>query len=122
MPLACVIIGLLSAGCGPARLKPVNVDLARDTLTQTLDHWKSEGTIEELQAGSPSIIVQEALWSKGKKLLDYNIVDEGKPTDANWFCEVELILESENGGEPTKKSVTYVVGTHPVLTVFHAIL
>ena len=54
--------------------------------------------------------------------FDYTIVDEGKPADANWFCEVELILESENGGEPTKKSVTYVVGTHPVLTVFHAIL
>lgn len=113
---------ILSSGCDSGRLKPVNVDLARDTLIQTLDHWKSDGTIDELREGTPSIIVQEPLWSRGKKLVDYTINDDGKPADANWFCEVELLLESENGGEPTKKTVTYVVGTHPVITVFHAIL
>jgi hypothetical protein len=118
----CTVAVFQSSGCGPAGLRPVKVDLARETLIQVLDHWKSGGTIEELGEGTPQIVVQEALWANGKKLADFKLVDDGRAADANWFCEVELTLESDNGGVPTKKSVTYVVGTHPVLTVFHAIL
>jgi hypothetical protein len=35
---------------------------------------------------------------------------------------VDLTLKAKDGGEPVHKTVTYVVGTDPVLTVFHALL
>lgn len=70
----------------------------------------------------PEIVVQEILWSQGNKLLEYSFVGEGRAEDANWFCEATLTLQSPTTGKSQKKSVTYVVGTDPVLTVFHAIL
>jgi len=118
----CAVLWLAAAGCGPVRARPVVVDLARETLTKVLDHWKKGGAIDELRQSRPEIVVQEPLWAKGNKLLDYTVVDQGRVEDANWYCEVELTLEPSEGGKPAKKKVTYVVGTDPVLTVFHAIL
>lgn len=117
-------MGLLVAvsGCGPARAKPVNVEVAKETLIKVLDHWKHGGTIEELRRGRPEIVAQEQLWTSGNKLLDFTVANEGREEDANWYCDVELILQPSGNTEPTKKKVTYVVGTDPVLTVFHAIL
>jgi hypothetical protein len=112
----------LSGCAGEPRARAVDVELARATLIQVLEHWKSEGTIEELRESSPEIVVQEAHWSAGRRLKEFSLAGDGRAEDANWFCEVELTLLSESGGEPTKKTVTYVVGTDPVLTVFRAIL
>ena len=120
--LLWALICLACSGCGPARAKAVDVELANATLVDVLDHWKGGGDIEELQEATPKIVVQEALWSNGQKLQAYTLVDDGRAEDANWFCEVELTLTPKEGGVPTKKKITYVVGTDPVLTVFHAIL
>lgn len=120
--LAAVVILPGVAGCGPVRARPVDVDQARETLNVVLTHWQSGGTIEELKARRPTIIVQEPLWTSQNKLQEFRLVDQqGRPEDANWYCEVELTLGSSSGGV-SKKKVTYVVGTDPVLTVFHAIL
>ena len=113
---------LSTTGCGEQRAAPVNVELARSTLTDVLEHWKTGGTIDELRSRSPEIIVQEAIWTNGRTLEDFILIDNGREEDANWYCEVELTLAPKDGNEPTKKKVTYVVGTDPVLTVFHAIL
>jgi hypothetical protein len=113
---------LTASGCGPARAKPADIDLARETLTKVLEHWKQGGIIEELREAKPEIVVQERLWTEGNKLLDFTLAEEGRKEDANWYCEVELTIEPPDGGKPANKKVTYVVGTDPVLTVFHAIL
>jgi len=120
--LWCSVASIFVSGCGEQRAAAVDVELARSTLTEVLEHWKKGGTIEELRKRSPEIVAQEALWSNGRILQDFAAVDDGRAEDANWFCEVELTLAPEDGGEPEKKKVTYVVGTDPVLTVFHAIL
>ncbi len=109
-------------GLRSARAKPADVDLARETLTKVLEHWKQGGTIEDLREAKPEIVVQERLWAEGNKLLDFTLAEEGRKEDANWYCEVELTLEPPDGGKLANKKVTYVVGTDPVLTVFHAIL
>jgi hypothetical protein len=115
--LCCVLIG-----CGgPVRAKPVQVDLARDTLVQVLDHWKSGGSIEELRTRKPEIVAQEFFWTKGMKLQEYRILGDGRPENANLVCEVELTLVPADGGAPTQKTVNYMVGTDPVLTVFRVI-
>ncbi len=109
-------------GCGEQRAAPVDVELARSTLTRVLEHWKAGGTPDELRKLSPEIVVQEAIWTNGQKLVDFTLVDNGREEDANWYCEVELTLVTKDGNTPEQKKVTYVVGTDPILTVFHAIL
>jgi hypothetical protein len=121
----CVAVAawtLIAPGCGPQRAKAVDVELAKATLVQVLDHWQGGGTIDELRTRKPEIVVQEAAWTNGQRLESYTIVNDGRAEDANWFCEVELSLAPKDGGEAKKKKITYVVGTDPVLTVFHAIL
>ena len=120
--LVCAVLGLTLAGCGGPRNQPVKVDLAKATLNQVLEHWKSGGNMDDLRKRSPEIVVQEAQWTNGAKLQEFQLIGDGRAEDASWFCEVQLTLKPADGGEPTQKSVTYVVGTAPVLTVFRAIL
>jgi len=115
----CIALCCVLPGCGgPARAKPVKVDLARKTLAQVLDHWKSGGNIDELRKRKPEVVAQDFFWIKGMKLQEYRILDDGHPEDASLRCEVELTLLPEDGGAPVKKTVNYLVGTDPVLTVF----
>lgn len=120
----CLLVSInsLISGCGEPRAAAVDPALAKSTLIDVLDHWKNGGKIDELRNRTAAIVVQEALWSDGRKLLAYELKDDGRVEDANWFCEVELTLEAVKGTDPQKKSLTYVIGTDPVLTVFRAIL
>jgi hypothetical protein len=123
LPMICAALCLALPGCSEPRAEAVDVDLARSTLVQVLEHWKNEGTIDDLRAQSPEIVVQEAHWTNGRRLQNFSLLGDGNAEDANWFCEVELTLTPEAGDVKAKtKTVTYVVGTDPVLTVFRAIL
>ncbi len=116
------LVLLIVSGCaGEQRAKPVDVELARTTLTQVLEHWKNGGGISDFRSQSPEIVIQETFWSSGHSLLSFTLVD-ARAEDANWFCDVELTLTAASGGQTTKKTVTYAVGTDPVLTVFRAML
>jgi len=108
--------------CNQPRVAAVDPELARTTLVEVLEHWKQGGTIDELRNGTRPVVVQESHWSSGHVLQDFKILDDGRIEDANLFSEVELTLQAPGGGNAIKKKVTYVVGTHPVLTVFRAIL
>jgi hypothetical protein len=115
-------MAFLLSGCSPRRASAVNADLARATLVDVLETWKTGGTIDQLRARDPEIVVQEPHWSSGQQLQSYEVLDTGRIEDANLFCEVELTLTSPDGKPPKQKTVTYVIGTEPVLTVFRAIL
>ncbi len=110
---------LVLAGCssGPYESAPVNPEIARETLNAALESWKEGAAIEALKEESPSIVVQDFDWSAGMKLLDYEVLDDGKPESANLVARVKLSLEDKEGAK-SEKTVTYVVGTAPVLTVF----
>ncbi len=120
----CLLLSAMSImiGCGEERAAPVDVTVAKASLMEVMDHWKSGGSIDDLRKRDPEIVVQEALWSGGRRLLNYQLLGEGRVEDANWFCDVELTLAPQEGSEPMKKTLTYVIGTDPVLTVFRAIL
>lgn len=116
---------LFVEGCGPRRARPVDIELARASLIQVLDHWKQGGSAEDLQQARPAIVVQEPLWTQDRTLLNYTLLGDGHPEDANWYCEVELEFPPGTKIGRSAKStttVTYVVGTDPVITVFHAVL
>jgi hypothetical protein len=115
-----VLVGLsLAVGCaeGPPKSAPVNANIARDTLTAAMDSWKFGETPASLQELTPSIVVQDLDWENGLKLVDYEVVDDSREVNANLYAKVKLTLEDPNG-EKSEKTVTYVVGTSPVLTVF----
>lgn len=107
---------ILLQGCGRTN-QPVQADLARNTLVQTLEQWKSGMEISECQTSDPSVVVQDFDWLAGRKLKSYEIVKE-TPLDANLFVVVRLELTE---AEPTAKTVQYCVGTDPVLTVFRTL-
>jgi hypothetical protein len=111
----------LLVGCSSGNPHPVKVDVAQQTLESTMESWKEGKTPDDLKNESPSVVVQDTEWSAGTKLLSYEIIGEGKPVDANLIAKVKLKLSNTEGKE-TEKTVTYVVGTSPVLTVFRDIM
>lgn len=118
--VCCLTFLASSIGCGGQR-HAVKVDVARKTLATTMESWKDGETPEVLRKRSPSIVVQDLDWAKGTKLLDYRILDDGKPVDANLIAKVKLEFEGADGNS-TEKIATYVVGTSPVLTVFRNLM
>lgn len=118
-----LLFGLLATvGCGEQRAAPVDPVLARKSLVDVMEHWKSGGAIDELRKRQPEIVAQEMWWSQGRKLISFQLLGEGRVEDANWFCDVELEVADGDGKEPVKKTFSYVIGTDPVITVFRAIL
>jgi hypothetical protein len=91
--------------------------MALDTLTRAMESWKEGETVDALREETPPVVVQDFDWTRGFKLLDYEVVGEGKPVDANLIAQVKLTLEDQQGAQ-SEKTVTYVVSTAPALTVF----
>ncbi len=111
------LLVMFVGGCGGAANSLVEENLARETLTRTLDHWKSGGNHEDCQTWTPPVVVGASRWSDNAKLVDYRIVEE-RALDANLFVNVELTLEKSGSRETFVEQ--YCVGTDPVLTVFRA--
>jgi hypothetical protein len=116
--LAFAVIRL--AGCSSGqRAAPVDPDRARDALRLTLDGWKKGDQPTALQEGTPSITVQDFDWMGGARLMDYQVDGEGKAIEANLYVPVKLTLRTKEGKE-VKKTVSYIVGTSPRVTVFRS--
>jgi hypothetical protein len=113
------LLSLALSGCGSQAYQSAPVDAAKaiGTLSDVMDSWKSGETPESLQDLKPPIVVQDFDWAGGMKLLDYQIVGDGKPVNANLSAEVKLTLEDKSGAK-LEKTVKYLVSTAPSLTVF----
>ena len=111
------------AGCGPAlqTANPVDPDRARETLHSILESWQRGETPESWKQRSPEVVVQDRDWSMGATLKEFTIIGRGEARDANLYCPVKLVLDERQGG-PQQRTVTYVVGTDPVLTVFRDVM
>jgi hypothetical protein len=115
--LAATPVAVLSgAGCGGSANAPVDVGVARETLTAALESWKRGDKIDALQKGSPPIYVIDQEWQDGAVLKDYRLVGDGEAKDANLFCPVALTVRAPGGAEATR-TVTYIVSTAPNRTV-----
>jgi hypothetical protein len=116
--IAFVAMAAILAGCsGSQRAAAVDPARAREALTTALDGWKKGDTPTSLKDGSPAITVQDLDWLAGAKLLAYEVTGDGKAVEANLYVPVKLTLKTPEGRE-IKKSVSYVVGTSPIVTVF----
>lgn len=125
----CLFSGLLlvgtllmaaASGCGGSTQAAVQPDVARRTLDEVLTGWKNGEKPEAWRTKDPEVVVQDMDWLAGAKLVSYEIQGSGEPRDANLYCKVKLELQQASQ-PPVTKTVTYVVGTDPVLTVFRAL-
>ncbi len=120
---AAVLAAVALAGCstGPKTAAPVEPDRARAALVATLDAWKAGQPITAMPQANPPVVAQDFDWIAGAKLEAYSVLDAGKAEDANLRVRVQLTVRPPGAaGAPVKKTVTYVVGTDPKLTVFRA--
>lgn len=107
----------LCLGCGVDPSVPVSPDVARSTIRQVLEEWKSGSTIAAQRTANPPVVVQDMDWANGLTLNEYEFVGDGFPEGANLIAKVKLSLSNEKG-TIVDKTVFYVIGTSPVLTVF----
>ncbi len=113
---ASVMLAMMS-GCGGGNPHPVKPDVARQTLTQVMESWKKGEKPESLEQAAKKIVVQDMDWMSGSALVGYEVLGDDKPVGANLVAKVKLQLRDKDG-QQSEKTVTYLVGTSPVLTVF----
>lgn len=112
------LAGLLTlAGCG-ASSGPVKLDkqVAQDGFKAFLEAWKAGEQQTALKDKKPSIVANDPAWANGAKLVSYQLVDMEKNDGSNLRPTVELVLQTAQGQRTTQ--ITYVVTSHPVITVF----
>ncbi len=126
--LAAGVVALASlplSGCsGYSQARPVDAPRAREALKIALDHWRKGEDPKSLESSSTPMVAQDFEWAQGAKLIDYQIVNDGKEEDANLRVQVKLTLRNpgKDKGKPVEKKAWYVVGTSPSLTVFRDIM
>jgi hypothetical protein len=107
------------SGCSGAAAHAVDPSRAQDSLISALDHWKKGDNLGVLASSSTPMTVQDFDWQGGAKLVDYQLVGEGQKRDANLSVKVKLTLAPKQGnGKNVEKTVYYLVGTSPSVTVF----
>jgi hypothetical protein len=127
---ACLVVlaTLLLPGCsGSSGAYSVDEPQARDALKTALDAWKKGETSQSLASSPNPMTVQDFEWDTGSKLIDYQLLDDGRTEGSNLRVQVKLttIGEPAKGkkeAKPAEKKASYVVGTNPRLTVFRDIM
>jgi hypothetical protein len=119
LTIATVVLFLFVSGCGSRHptAAPVDEASARATLQSVLESWQRGESAESWRSHEPEVVVQDFQWSSGAKLKEFEILGPGEARDANLYCRVRLILDGSSQGKE-QRTVTYVVGTDPALTVF----
>ncbi len=121
----CLVFSLVCwslSGCGSYsptehRVEPSS---AKKILEEVLTSWKEGGSMEQWQKREPPVVVQDMDWKSGATLQSFEINGEGEAIDANLHCQVKLKMLLPNKSK-SEKTVTYLVGTSPVVTVFRAL-
>jgi hypothetical protein len=122
---ACLgaLLILALPGCSSSRAHAVDPPRAREALKTALDHWKQGDRPRSLSNSTTPMTVQDFDWEGGTKLVDYQILDDGQPVDANLRVKVKLTTTGgRDKARTVEKTVTYLVGTSPSVTVFRDML
>lgn len=115
--LFLVAASALTAGCDRgARSLALDPELARASLTTALDSWKQGERPAALRDRSPAIVASDTNWASGYKLEKYTVTGDEKNDGTNLHITVDLVVR-DTKNRPRQSSVTYTVGTSPVITV-----
>ncbi len=111
---------VMFAGCADGvAARRVDPTLAESTLAAVLESWQRGEDVEIWRKKNPEVVIQDIDWTSGLRLKSFEIVGDGKAVDANLYCVVKLTLEDGQKQE-LERTVTYVIGTSPVCTVFRS--
>jgi hypothetical protein len=125
--VAVACLGVLSiimlSGCsGSSHASAVNASLARESLKAALEQWKRGEDPGSLMSSATPMTAQDFEWAAGAKLLDYEILGDGKEEAANLRVSVKITLSTDGKKKGVSKTASYVVGTSPSVTVFRDVM
>lgn len=105
MSLAC-----LPFGCSASPI-PVEPERAKALLETVLIAWQEGGSCDELRSRTPAIHVADEQWLGGAILSDFSILS------GEFFGTGMRFPVTLTGKSLSRRSVFYLVSTHPVLSV-----
>ena len=111
-----VLCAIVAATCGcdrSARSLHLDEVQARESLTASLEAWKSGKQPDDLK---PEIYIGEWDWKKGHSLVDYEVLPGEVNDGTNLHLRVRLTLKDMKG-KTSKPEAEYIVGTSPVVTI-----
>lgn len=114
-PWAIGLCGALCLGCGAGGARDLSLDRerARQELAAFLQAWQEGQELPTFLAGRADMAGHDPDWAAGKRLLSYELSDDGDD-GTNAHFDAALRLERQ----PAAVHVEYVVGTSPVVSVF----
>lgn len=111
VPLLGVSFLLLLAGCqSETAPHPLNESLARESVQKAMQAWVDGKSPKDLK---PEIIVGDAGWEQGRKLVSFAILKDEETSDGS-NLHIRVLRKFETG----ESKAIYIVGTSPVITIF----
>ena len=95
---------------------PATEEAAHGALTAALDAWKAGRKADEMRQQTPEVVVGDADWKQGRRLVGYQI-GTGMFDGKNLRVPVTLTIAQPPRGN-RQLVVNYIVGTQPVVTLF----
>ncbi len=107
---------LWASGCGSSETAthPLDPEAARAAVQKALEAWQAGRKPADLQ---PAIIIGDSAWEQGRKLVAFEVVTAEETTDGS-NLHIRVLRTFESNGAKTESKVTWIVGTHPVITIF----
>lgn len=108
-------VACLSPGCGRTLDPAADQGLAEKALQTALEAWKSGRSQDDLQRGSPSILMNEDDWRTGKRLVDFRM-EKPALNGRQVQCRVHITLQ-ESDGKPVDRDAVYIIDTTPRIVI-----
>jgi len=112
----CSLLLCFAAGCGSAETPthPLNPVIARSSVERALQAWRDGRKPADLK---PDIIIGDSAWEQGRRLVDFRVLTDEETTDGS-NLHIRVLRTFEGNGAKNESKITYIVGTHPVVTIF----
>ena len=112
-----VVLALsLLPGCGArgpgAAADP---DAGEKALLTALEAWKNGKSQQDIEKGSPSIIMNEDDWRNGKRLLEFKVVESSM--DGRQVKRKVQIKLQDKDGTTVDRNATYIIDTTPRIVI-----
>lgn len=113
---ACLLAVLAGCGSGGSHAT-LDATSARQEFERFLQTWQKGGKPAELRQATPQVVVSDADWDAGRKLVRYYIDGKDFNDGRNLHITAQLILQDAARGT-VQHELTYIVGTNPLVTIF----
>ena len=116
LSLVCICFVIFLAGCGKQVAENVDPEQARQALRTGLDAWKAGKGNAELGSLQPPIVMNEADWTNGGRLLDYKMDAAGSldGRQVRWVVQIKL---QDKAGKVSERKATYIIDTIPRIVI-----